>query len=180
MRRVSPPSESRPQRLLRKYEALAELCERKEEAQRQGLAHFGGEEAARRKARFHALALEFPGCLRELDSSASERLRRRAEQLRQAPEPGWAPIVDAFHATLRDSLALKRWLAERLPRGGPLPAEVVAEFARSPLARLHPADASHLERHLHPPGGRLQALVWAELEGRFGRPRAELEREVFG
>jgi hypothetical protein len=173
-------TESRVERLLRKYRALTELRARREEAQAHGLTSFTGEEAAARRALFHTLAREFPGCLRELDSSSAARLRSRAEALERAPEPAWAEVVDAYHRALHDALELKRWLALRLPRGGEVTPSLVAEFSATPLAQHHPANAEHLARHLHPPGGRLQSLVWAELEARFARPRADLERDIFG
>jgi len=187
----SPERRLRLERLLAKYRALAELRARREQLQAEGGDHFQPEEAASRRAAFRTLAHEFPGCLRELDSVTEVKLRQRAEHLArllddpEQAEPPWVPVTEAYHATLREALAIKRWLAHRLPRGGAIAPELVADFsrwyARLPFARsgAHTASAEHLARHLNPPGGRLQSLIWEELVQRFGRPRAELEREIF-
>lgn len=182
MARVSDLA-SRLERLAAKYRALAELRARREEAVSVGLAGFTGDEAAARRAAFRALAREFPGALRELDTLAAATLRARLadveRELSEArAEPGraiasrrWIAVAVDYHETLRAALALKLRLARRLPRGG-----AVTEA----LARELGADAAVLESHLRPPGGRLHALVWDALERRHGLPRAELERLVFG
>ncbi len=86
-------------------------------------------------------------------------------------------IVADFHVTLRRALAVKLWLARRLPRGGQVNPSLVTDYQDEHGA---PCDASFLAAHLHPPGGRVLSLVWEELALRHGRTRAEIVASVFG
>ncbi len=185
-------------RLEEKYRTLAALRERREEVESVGLMEFSREEAASRTEAFRRVAREFPGALRELDLTEAAVLRAkrreveaeiealRKEPQRRSPERAWVVIVLDYHATLREALAVKLWLARRLPRGGAVTPELAAEFRRwhARLPHRHGVsgepDTTFLERHRRPPGGRLHGLVWEALERRHGLSRAELERAVFG
>jgi hypothetical protein len=187
-----PPAELRPdlehlraERLLRKYRELLSLRLERDEAVHQGRERFEGEQARARRTRLHYLALEFPGSLRELDLRHAVTIAARVEALRlthehRAPEPSWARAVDAFHHHLREALAIKRWLAHHRPRGGAVDEALVAQFqVEHPERQVH-LGAEELVRHLHPQGGRLLSMVWAELERELGMRRQEVEREVYG
>lgn len=183
-------------RLAEKYRLLAELRARREALAASGARAFGAREAKERRSAFRRLAREFPGALRELDTTPAEILRSRLEavgETQRALESGarrdlplWMEYALAYHVQLREALAIKRWLARRLPRGGELDPELLAAFRAwyGKLAfRVRTAgdlDLNILREHLNPPGGRLQAVVFEELERRFGRPREEIERLIFG
>lgn len=183
-------------RLAEKYRLLAALRARREELEASGSNTFDAGEARARRAAFRKVAREFPGALRELDITPAEVLRSRFEavgETQRALESGarqdlpmWMEYALAYHLQLREALAIKRWLARRMPRGGEIDDDTYQAFRTwyGRLAfRLHkPSELSllHLRRHLNPPGGRIQAVVFEELEGRFGRPREEIERLIFG
>jgi hypothetical protein len=86
--------------LARKYRALVALRARRDE---------GGAPATRDELR--ALAAEFPGCLRELDTLGPGELARRAAAAAAAAagaarEP-WMDWIAAYHATMTDALAAR-------------------------------------------------------------------------
>lgn len=170
--------------LAEKYRVLARLRERREELEGRGERGFGDEEGKARRDEFRRIARRYPGALRELQASTAAGLRAKARAVeaeiaagRTEPERAWIRVVLEFHAAVRDALVVKGWLARNVPREAAITPEVVAAFRAAHGGR---ADAALLEAHRHPPGGRLLALVWAALATRTGRPRAELERAVFG
>lgn len=189
----------RLERLLRKYEQLVELRARREAVEASGATCFAPEEGAGRKRAFRRLAREFPGALRELDTTAAAELAARRERVRAArdrctaglpPDDPWVELVLDYHLTLRETLLVKRWLASRAAQS---PAEQLAAF-EARLRRIAslrgrlglggvtaPVDlARWLDLRRRPPRGRLLDLVWAELEARHGAPRAVLEERLFG
>lgn len=184
--------------LLDKYQTLAVLRERREEAEAAGLTSFGAPEASERTAAFRRIAREYPGALRELETSPSRLLRLKAgmirreiEELRRHPgrratAPAWMAIVDDYHRVLREALAVKLWLAGRLPRGSALNHEVIAEFRQwhqhlPRRSRLEDGDyPAFIERHRRPRAGRLHSLVWDDLERLHGLSKSEIEQVVFG
>src|SRR5436305_1862365 len=100
-------------RLGAKYRILAELRARREELQRGGATAFPPEEGSRRRSAFRALAAEFPGSLRELDVTSAVALQARCAAIEAAlaggPEEPWMEVAAAYHRTLREALAVKRW-----------------------------------------------------------------------
>jgi len=186
------------ERLLVKYQSLAVLRARREEAENSGDREFGRDEALSRTVEFRRIAREFPGALRELDVSPASLLQAKARALeaeieavradpnRDRPLRSWVAIVLDYHATLREALAVKLWLAERLPRGARVTAELAAEFldwhSRYPHhhSAVGAAATDFLERHRRPPGGRIHSLVWRALAERHHADKQELERAVFG
>jgi hypothetical protein len=86
--------------LARKYEALVAL---------RGRRDGGGAAATRDELR--ALAAEFPGCLRELDTLGSEELARRAGAAAGAAAGGarepWMEWIAAYHRAMADALAAR-------------------------------------------------------------------------
>jgi hypothetical protein len=183
--------------LLEKYRVLARLRSRREEVEAEGRAAFSGEESARRIAEFRRVARDFPGALRELDSLTAGALFQRAREVeeeielaghdssRRAPARIWVAVTLDYHDALREALAVKMWLAQNLPAGKQVSGDLVSRFRGwfedHPSRRSEgPLGAAFLARHRRPPGGRLHALVWSDLELRHGRGRRELERLIFG
>jgi hypothetical protein len=194
--RADDLSVERLARLAEKYRVLAELRARREALQAGGAQRFDAREARSRRSAFRRVAKEFPGALRELDATPAEVLRARhaiAGEAHRAtsagepyPLPLWLELADAYHRELREALAIKHWLARRLPRGGTVDESIQRAF-RGWYARLAfrqreapELSAAELAHYLSPPGGRVQGVVWEHMEARFGRTHAELERLLFG
>ncbi|HVU49515.1 MAG TPA: hypothetical protein VHL80_02450 [Polyangia bacterium] len=137
--------------LARKYAALVELRRR-----RDGGGDPDGGGALR------ALAAEFPGCLRELDTLGLPELERRARLTAAAsagagaPEP-WVEWIGAYHELMRSALALR----DPARRAG---VQVDAAFAAAVRA---------------PPHGRLGVVVLRTLSARFEVPAAEISAALF-
>jgi hypothetical protein len=103
MRPVDPPAATGPDTLdalARKYRALVAL-----RARRDG----GGAPATRGELR--ALATEFPGCLRELDTLGPEELARRAAGAAAAaaggPREPWMDWIATYHALMAGALSAR-------------------------------------------------------------------------
>lgn len=135
--------------LARKYAALADLRRRRDE---------GGPAATR--AELRALAREFPGCLRELDTLGPTELARRASATAAAAAGGtvepWMEWIAAYHGLMADALAIRAGGGAALGRG-----DEWAEAVRAP------------------PGGRLNVVVLRELGRRFGVEAAEVAGVLF-
>lgn len=143
--------------LARKYRALTAL-----RARRDG----GGEGATREELR--ALAAEFPGCLRELDTLGAVELQRRAAVCAAAEAAGgdgaadeppdepadepWMAWIAAYHELMREALA------ER------------AEARREGLGRPRGSPSRP---------SRLNVVVLRELGARFGMPPATIAAALF-
>jgi hypothetical protein len=178
-----------------KFRTLVALRRRREELEELGRAGFSEEEGQERRDTFRVLAGRFPGALRELDTCGAEVLSRRllaieAELYRAKTSPNgafdpprWMSVVRDFHAHLREALAVKRWLAERIGKDGVITAEVVDELhawhATRDSGSDRPLTLAELGRHHHPPGGRVLSLVWETLVATYGEPREALEAMVF-
>jgi hypothetical protein len=133
------PGPGRPQlaALARKYEALAGLRARRD-----------GAGAAATRAELRALASEFPGCLRELDTLGAQEIARRAAACAEAaggktPEP-WMAWIAAYHALMARALEI---------RSASRAAHAADDFDRAALA---------------PPEGRVNVVVLREIAARFG------------
>jgi hypothetical protein len=138
--------------LARKYEALAALRARRDT---------DGAPATRVELR--ALASEFPGCLRELDTLGTAELARRTlacaavAERGAAPEP-WMAWIDGYHALMRQALQTR---AARLRGTAPDESD---DFVRAVLA---------------PPGGRVGVVILRALASRFGVPAATIAAALF-
>jgi len=143
--------------LARKYEALADLRERRER---------GGGVAPR--AELLALAREFPGALRELDALPRAEIERRRAALRGAldgdPPAPWMAWMIAYHATMRAALFVKARLA-RAPRStSDLSDETSREIADDAAARFAlPIDEAFVRAVARPPARRVNAAVFERL-----------------
>jgi hypothetical protein len=100
MKPVDQPAATAPDALTRKYRALVALRTRRDG---------GGAPATRRELR--ALAREFPGCLRELDTLGPDELARRAAAAAVAAAGGsrepWMDWIAAYHALMASELAAR-------------------------------------------------------------------------
>ena len=115
---------------------------------------------------------------------SADLLARKAQAVEAAIAggrvPRWIEVVLDFHRALREALAVKLWLATRLgPRGAVTP-ELVAEWRAAHPQAPAAADAAFLERHLHPPEGRVMNLVWEAVGARHGLTPDEIRAAVFG
>jgi hypothetical protein len=143
----------------RKYGTLVELRRRRDA----GGDPLGG-------GGLRALAAEFPGCLRELDTLGLPELERRASAAAAAaaggPAEPWLRWIGAYHALLRGALAV------RAPARSP---DAVADSKT--LATL--ASAAAGLAILTPPGGRIGVVVLRALAVRFDVPAATIAAALF-
>ena len=137
--------------LARKYTALAALRGRRDGA---------GPAAAR--AELRALAEEFPGCLRELDTLGAAELARRAAACGAArgggPVEPWMLWIDGYHTLMRQALAARRGRA---------------------AGQVSDTDDDFHRAVLSPPGGRMGVVVLRALALRFGVPAATIAGTLF-
>jgi hypothetical protein len=145
------PSADALEALARKYERLAALRARRDS---------DGVPATRDELR--ALAAEFPGCLRELDTLGPDELNRRtaacaAVAVGAAPEP-WMAWIDGYHVLMRQALA-----------------------ARSGRARgdTRTTDGDFEQAVLSPPGGRMGVVILRALAAHFGVPASTIAAALF-
>ena len=136
--------------IARKYRALVAL-----RARRDG----GGAPATRDELR--ALATEFPGCLRELDTLGPGELGRRAAAAAAAAAGGarepWMEWIVGYHALMSEALAVRAQGAT----GAAADGDALAAAA------------------LAPPEGRLNVMVLRELGARFGVAAATIAETLF-
>lgn len=152
------------QALARKYRALGEL--------RRGVL-------APEPAVLRALAREFPGALRELECLPLDAIDRRLASVvaatRGAPLEEWIPWMLDYHRHMRIALAVKRWLA-----GYGDHRRAAPDIARRVWVELHErCDTELVARIARPPAGRLNRLIFEQLEREHGRPAVELEAMLF-
>jgi hypothetical protein len=156
-----------PAALARKYGALVDLRRRRDA---------GGDPAGGGALR--ALAAEFPGCLRELDTLGLVELERRARATEAtalgAPAEPWMDWIDGYHALMRAALAL------RAPeRGRAAGADSRALAALATRAAGLAVDEAFVASALAPPGGRVGVVVLRALGARFGVPPAAIAVALF-
>jgi hypothetical protein len=180
-----------------KYATLARLRARREQLEAEGHAGFADHERDARLGDFRRVARAFPGALRELDKSSARLLAAKAaavaaevESLRQDPTraaPTWIVIVLDYHATWRELLAIKLFLARRRRVPAPLSSDDIEAcrlwYDTLPAADRRvgwPLDAESLDRLRRPPGGRVTPFVWRHLSERHGLSEAALVEVVFG
>ena len=145
------PPEAALRALARKYRRLAGWRGQRDE----------GSSATRDELR--ALAAEFPGCLRELDTLGVSELARRALACAAAADDAgaaepWMAWIDGYHALMRQAFAAR----DRRARG--LSEETADDFERAILS---------------PPGGRMGVVVLRALASRFGVPAVTIAAALF-
>jgi hypothetical protein len=126
-----------------------------------------------------ALALRFPGALREIERLPREVLRARREALdgvlRGESEPRWAVAQRIFHAELRGALTVKRLLGRRLRSTDELARDLVGRAFADDAARW----VTRIDELLKPPSGRIEPLVVAEVARTLGVTLAECRGLLF-
>ena len=136
--------------LARKYAALVALRHRRDS---------GGDAAGGGALR--ALAAEFPGCLRELDTLGLAELERRARVASAAAAGGaaddWMAWIAGYHELMRLALALRD------------PARAAGVEA----------DAAFASAVRSPPHGRIGVVVLRALAARFDVPAATISAALF-
>ncbi|HVY38076.1 MAG TPA: hypothetical protein VHM31_09075 [Polyangia bacterium] len=140
-------SRDRVEALARKYRRLVDL---------RGRRDGDGSGPAATRAELRALAAEFPGALRELDTLGAAELRRRAEACAAAAAGGgvepWMAWIDRFHGLMRRALQ-----------------------ARARGAGADPFECAVLA----PPEGRMMPLVLGEVAAAFGEPLDRVAATLF-
>jgi hypothetical protein len=170
--RFASPTREELLGLARKYDALADLRERRERGE--GVAPRG---------ELSALAREFPGALRELDALPRAEIERRRAELRatllgSATAP-WMRWLIAYHATMRAALFIKGRLARSRVRGE-LPAELAGEIARETSRHTAvPIDDTFVRAVANPPARRVNAAVFERLGRELGVAADEMWQTLF-
>jgi hypothetical protein len=157
--------------LLRKYDALADLRNRREN---------GGGVAPRTE--LLALARAFPGALRELDTLPLLVIEERRAALRAAlsgePSAAWMKWMTAYHATMRAALYLKARLARK--GATPLSEDDARELADDAARRFDlPIDQVFVRAVAHPKARRLNAAVFERLGRDLGVEPAAMWEALF-
>ncbi|HEX9296806.1 MAG TPA: hypothetical protein VF881_13270 [Polyangiaceae bacterium] len=157
-RLLSPPSPEALLALARKYEVLARI--RRDRDEGRGLAA---------RSELRALAREFPGALRELDTLRRDEIDRRAGALVQAagaaPVEPWMEWMIAYHGVMRAALDVKAQLA----RSGEWSPAVVHSVAAVASRRSgFSVDDDFVRAVASPPDGRLNVVVFQRLGPMFG------------
>jgi len=177
--RFAAPTQEELTSLARKYDALADLRDRRQR---------GGGVAPR--AELALLAREFPGALRELDTVPRAEIERRRVSLRQTlagdPPAPWMTWMIAYHATMRAALFIKARLARSrdLDRDrtteSALPPEIAGQLAAE--AARHsglPIDGPFVEAVARPPARRVNAAVFERLGRELGVSAEEMWQTLF-
>jgi hypothetical protein len=139
----------------------------------------------------HELAEEFPGALRELQTLPLELLEARAAALGAAvggaaPEP-WMLWMWDYHALLRAALRIKRRLRRHAPLDDVAAEALAKEVASAVLGMSGPAseggvtlvDRTFVRAVEHPPGGRLNQVVFERLAVLHGSPAEVIAAALF-
>ena len=137
--------------LAAKYQRLTALRARRD-----------GDGAPATRDELRALAAEFPGCLRELDTLGPAELDRRtaacaAVVAGAAPEP-WMAWIDGYHVLMRRALAARSGRARGDARAA------AGDFEQAVLS---------------PPGGRMSVVILRTLATRFGVPASTIAAALF-
>jgi hypothetical protein len=126
-------------------------------------------------AEMRALAAEFPGALRELDTLPVDELRARVGALDAAaagaPVEPWMAAMAGYHALMRAALAIRR-------AGGDAAATGAAVDALREATGIA-LDGGDLAAIARPPRGRLGVYVFARLGATLGRAPDELWQSLF-
>jgi hypothetical protein len=159
--------------LARKYAVLVELRRRRDHG---GDAQGGGA--------LRALAAEFPGCLRELDTLGLAELERRARTTAAAAAGGpvepWMAWIEGYHALMRGALAVRAPEHGDARAGGDVHA-LAARASAAAGATVDAAvfDAAFVAAVLAPPDGRVGVVVLRALGARFDVPAATIAAALF-
>jgi hypothetical protein len=166
-------------------ESLAALREKYREIKRLRDEHASGL-ARDPKARMKALALRFPGALRELDELPMEMVELRLATLDSLvagaeATPDWVRLQIDYHGLMRAALRIKRMARlERGDRAGAILSQLASGCvdAGDPP---HPVrfDRAEIEAVLKPEGGRLNPWVYARVAALHGVDAESVRRALF-
>jgi len=153
-------------RLAHKYRTIGELRR----------ARSRGEPVPERDV-FRALSSEFPGVLSELDTLPLEEIDRRADSLALAAEGAaiepWMAWIHAYHALMRAALFIRLRTARAR-------SEITAAMAEKASERSGiRVDEAFAQTVARPPGGRINAVIYARLSAIFGVPATDVKRAIF-
>jgi hypothetical protein len=132
------------------------------------------------RAVFKALAERYPGVLRELDTLPMEVVETRRQSLAAAMAGGvvepWMAWMVAYHRLLRAAL----WIKVSAAKQPDLTNERVVSLAgvATEVFEFY-TDEQFVLNVVHPPAGRLNAVVMERLEVMFGVPVAEIREALF-
>ena len=154
--------------LARKYAALVELRRRRDA---------GGD--ARGGMMLRALAAEFPGCLRELDTLGLPELERRAAVAATDVDEPWLAWIAGYHALMRGARAVRDPRAAAVRDDARALAAIAAAAAGTDAAIERMLDEAFVAAVLTPPGGRVGVVVLRALATRFGVPAATIAAALF-
>jgi hypothetical protein len=163
--------------LARKYQTLGDL---------RRLNPTGETPEERRGLR--AIATEFPGALRELDTLPLDEIERRRDALTQAaqghPVEPWMAWMHAYHGLMRTALSIRRALGRRAlasaDRANEVADDVAARLAANASAGAPIAiDASLVRALRKPPDGRISVVVFDRLGALFGVPPSVIWDTLF-
>jgi hypothetical protein len=164
---------------------LLELRDKYREIKRLRDDHARGSDADP-KARMKALALRFPGALRELDELPMEVLEVRLATLDAVvagaiPRPEWVTLQIGYHALMRLALRIKRMVQyECDDRVGAILLELAAERLEArgePL--LQGLERAEVEAILKPAGGRLNPWVFRRVAAIHGVEPEKVHKALF-
>jgi hypothetical protein len=138
------------------------------------------------KARMKALALRFPGALRELDELPMDLVELRLATLEAVvtgalPAPQWVMLQIGYHALMRLALRIKRMARDDCDdRVGAILVQLAAErrdIRGEPL--LRGLDRAEIEAILKPEGGRLNPWVYRRVAALHGVEPENVRRALF-
>ena len=169
-------------RLVHKYDLLIALRKEREACEAQGVLRLSGQAADARRTRQRQVAEEFPGCLRELENFTAQQLAERQAVIRAVSNlesETWIAWMVAFHAHLREALALKTFVSANPNAGVKEIREWVSDYPHAVHKPQH-VDEKFVQAHRTPPRGSLSGWVWQQLATLFDRPVEQMRREVLG
>jgi hypothetical protein len=129
------------------------------------------------RRRLRALAVEFPGALRELDVLPTDEIERRRAALEAAaaggPVDDWMAWLCVYHQLMRAALAAKSRLGQAPDsNAATLAAEIAADLEVT-------IDDAFIRAVAAPPHGRLNVVVFARLGELFGAPAGAIWDALF-
>jgi hypothetical protein len=138
-------------------------------------------EAVPERAVFKALAEQFPGVLRELDSLPMSVIEARRQALSRvlAGETieSWMAWMAAYHTLMRTAL----WIKLRTAKHPDVNAERAAQLVRGVEREFgFGVDEQFVVDVARPRTGRINVVVLERLEKLFGVSANEIRREIFG
>jgi hypothetical protein len=167
-------------------EMLRDLRDKYREMLEMRLAHAAGPEAEGDvRPRMAALAVRFPGALREIDDLPLDEIRARISSLEASMDEGrdlepWMEAVALFHSFARGALCAKRWLHRRRIVDDAVMRAFLAELS----TMTFPEEAAEWRHELGslaaPPQGRVLHLVFRRVASRLRISEDEARLRVFG